>query len=202
MVQPTEDGRGDDGAEVGRLRLSATGRVALQALMRTAAVVVSEELPKGATQVILTEDNQVVQALPAHRTNEPLDVRVLPRAAGRGRAVFHSYRRDALLKHPAVDGVVVPQQATRRLVEGKGFIELLSGPPRGRIGRDVEVQHARRSCERITKQYSIRNVAVGTTKKSQAAISLAWLARNVFQLGEGFPRRRAMYRATVDSATS
>ena len=55
----------------------------------------------------------------------------------------------------------------------------------------------------MTKQYSNRNVAVGTTKKSQAAVPSMWLARSVLQVCEGgFRGRRGMYVATVDAATS
>ena len=52
------------------------------------------------------------------------------------------------------------------------------------------------------KQKSIRNVAVGTVKKSMAAVSAAWFFRNVRHVGdEGLPDQ-SMYFLTVDSATS
>ena len=72
MVQTTEHGRGDDRATVGRLRLSAKRRVALQALMRTTTVVVSEELLEHTAQAILTEDNHVVQVTSINFLYHPL----------------------------------------------------------------------------------------------------------------------------------
>src|SRR5262245_14400621 len=54
-----------------------------------------------------------------------------------------------------------------------------------------------RSIRTMTSAKSIRSSAVGTTKRSSAAMPLAWLRRKVFQLCDGGRRRLAMYLATV-----
>ena len=48
-----------------------------------------------------------------------------------------------------------------------------------------------RPCARITKQYSNRNVTVGTTKKSQAAVQFMWFLRNDRQVWDGGSRSAA-----------
>src|SRR5262249_5432732 len=55
----------------------------------------------------------------------------------------------------------------------------------------------RRSWVRITSTNRSRHVAVGTTKKSAAAICVAWFARNVRHNCDGNVVGRAIYLATV-----
>lgn len=123
MVQPAKHRRSHDGAEVGQLRLSAKRRAALQSLVWAMTVVVGEEeFFEHSPQMVLAQDNQMVEALPPNGPDQSLDVRILPRAVWRRRAILDPDRRDALLEHPAVDGVVVAQQTTRRLVEGNASL--------------------------------------------------------------------------------
>src|SRR5687768_6786796 len=48
---------------------------------------------------------------------------------------------------------------------------------------------------------STRHWMVDTVKKSQATISLTWLLKNAFQVGDGGLRSRGRYFSTVDLAT-
>jgi hypothetical protein len=74
---------------------------------------------------------------------------------------------------PRVKGrITVVHQIARRLIQWERFTELL-GRPRG--GGMIGIVTAtwtirRRSCARITRTNNKRHVAVGTTKKSAAAI--------------------------------
>src|SRR5712691_6242676 len=56
----------------------------------------------------------------------------------------------------------------------------------------------RRSCDSTMKTKSIRNVEVGTTKKSVDTKSFMWFFRKVFQVWDGGLRLWTMYLATVD----
>jgi hypothetical protein len=51
-----------------------------------------------------------------------------------------------------------------------------------------------------TKTKRIWNAAVGTAKKSTAAITSVWLLRNVRQVWDGGLRTLTMYLATLRSA--
>src|SRR5713226_3465 len=55
----------------------------------------------------------------------------------------------------------------------------------------------RRSCESTMKTKSIRNVDVGTTKKSVDTKSVMWFFRKVFQVWDGGLRLWTMYLATA-----
>src|SRR5438874_4926584 len=60
----------------------------------------------------------------------------------------------------------------------------------------------RRSEDRTTNTKSTRNVAVGTTKKSIAAMPSRWFLKNERHVGDGGLRRLTMYFSTVLFATS
>src|SRR5205807_2674088 len=55
----------------------------------------------------------------------------------------------------------------------------------------------RRSCESTMKTKSIRNVEVGTAKKSVDTKSVMWFFRKVFQVWDGGLRLWTMYLATA-----
>jgi hypothetical protein len=60
----------------------------------------------------------------------------------------------------------------------------------------------RRSWARITTTNRIRQVSVGTEKKSMATVEPRWFSRNVRQVCEGGVRRRGISREIVRSDTS
>lgn len=90
----------------------------------------------------LAQDDDMIEAFTANRTNEPLDVGILPRGVGRDRNFFDAALFDALAKHAAVDAVVVADQIFRRGIEWKRLHDLLRSPVCGRMGRDIEVEYA------------------------------------------------------------
>ncbi len=62
---------------------------------------------------------------------------------------------------------------------------------------DVEVDNLPAVVARMSITNSKRNAAEGTTNMSIAAIPVTSLRRNLRQVGDGAPRLRTMYLATV-----
>ncbi len=101
-----------------------------------------------------------------------------------------------------VDLVPVAEQKQRRGFLREGLDPLAGGPLRRRVRRHVEVHHPSAVVRQIHKPEQDPEVAVGTTKKSSATRSFRWFSRNARHVGEGGLRRRGMYFATVETATS
>ena len=93
-------------------------------------------------QVDLVQHDQVVEAFPANRSDDPLDVRILPGRLGRDRDFVDAQPLDAFAEVVAVDAVAVSDHVSRGFVEGEGLDDLLSRPPGRGIRGDVEVDHA------------------------------------------------------------
>ena len=91
---------------------------------------------------------------------------------------------------------------TGRDVSGECADDLLGSPVCAGFAVTLKSTTRRRSQDSTTKTKSTRNVAVGTTKKSTAAMPLRWFSRNERHVGDGGLRRLAMYFSTVLFATS
>ncbi len=93
--------------------------------------------------MLFTEDDQVVQALPAYRPDDPLGVRVLPRRPGSCDDLLDAQPCQPVTEPVAVDGVTVSEQIPGfGALSREGFDDLLGGPPRRGVSRDVEVNDA------------------------------------------------------------
>jgi hypothetical protein len=77
MVKPTEDGLSSELAEP--LRLSTARRILPQGEMRSKFVVIAGVGRKDPAQMGLAEDDDVIKAFPADRTDQSLRMPVLPR---------------------------------------------------------------------------------------------------------------------------
>src|SRR6516225_3793083 len=88
------------------------------------------------------QHDHMIETLTANGSNHSLDIGSLPRRA-RCRKDFG----DAHISHlfsevSAENSIAVAQQVARELGKRKGLPRLLSCPPRGRVGGNVEVQDA------------------------------------------------------------
>ena len=83
--------------------------------MNSAFIIVGGELKERSTQVCLSEHDQVVDALPPDRADQPLRKAVLPRRAGRDRLVANAHGAEAAGDNRTVDGVTVADQVARCL---------------------------------------------------------------------------------------
>ncbi len=91
MVQAAEFWNLDHAAERGRLDRSADRRIFVERQMRTALFVVLEIILQYPAQPGLMEDNDMIQALPSNRPDQPFNRGVLPRALGRSQEFVNAY---------------------------------------------------------------------------------------------------------------
>ena len=96
--------------------------------MNSAFIIVGGEFDQDLTQVGLSEHDQVVDALPPDRADEPFRKAVLPWRAGRDRLVANAHGAQAAGDYRTVNGVTVTDQVARCLVPGKRFGDLLRDP--------------------------------------------------------------------------
>src|SRR4051794_35251867 len=98
MVQSTDFRYRDDTSLFEALNRSRFRSVFAERQMRTTPRVVFDQHPEPAPQIPLADDDDVVQALPANRSNYPLDVCPLPWRAPSRQHLLNSEGFDLLHK--------------------------------------------------------------------------------------------------------
>jgi len=142
MMQSAHLGKRNDGSLLRTLHRSRFRGILVQAQMGPTPVIVGEISFEQAVQVSLVEHDDMVQAFAPDGTDQPFDVRRLPRRAGRDPDFLQPQSLGAALELQSVNAVAVPEQLLRGRREGEGFPELLGGPTdRGALD-DLEVQKA------------------------------------------------------------
>jgi len=95
-------------------------------------MVVGEVGLQDPVQVLLTEDNDVIEAFSMDGAHEAFGIWVLP-GRTRGRENFlDADALDATLELLAVDSITVPDHTAGRRILGKRLNDLLASPPRAR----------------------------------------------------------------------
>jgi len=89
--------------------------------------------------VLLSDNDDVVQAVPAKGSDRALAVGILPRGPRGGEDLLDSHRMHSTNEVRAIDFVSVSDDILRSGVVGKGVDQLLACPLRGRTLGDVEV---------------------------------------------------------------
>src|SRR5260370_18358567 len=84
----------------------------------------------------------MVQAFPPNGTNDSFNISPLPWRAGRPKNFFDVHDFDLLAEFESVNTIPIAQQIFRRGIERKSLHDLLSGPFRCRMSRDVEMHNA------------------------------------------------------------
>src|SRR6267142_3354542 len=107
--------------------------------MRSRLVMILEIARQHAAQVMLAEDDDVIHAFAADRTDQTLDVRVLPRRSRRSDDLRDPHRSNAMTECRTIGFVSVPQQIARCGVPGKGLSHLARKPILCGIWRDRKV---------------------------------------------------------------
>ena len=74
------------------------------------------------------DDDNVIQAFPPYRSDQPFCVGILPRGARSTQHFLDAKPCGRFAKYFAVIAVTVAQQKTRSRVPGEGLQELLRGP--------------------------------------------------------------------------
>jgi hypothetical protein len=88
------------------------------------------------------EHDGVIQALASNGSDQPLDIRVLPRRPRGGDDFFEAEAVNPLSEPRPVDPVSIPEEILRRVRPGEGFDDLLGGPLGSWVRGDIEVEHA------------------------------------------------------------
>ena len=111
--------------------------------MRSGLVVVADVFVEDLSEMILTKDDQMVQAFPPDRSDDFLGVRVLPGGLRGSDDLLDAQPCHPVTEPIAVDGVTISEQ-----ISGLGsfsrerFDDLLRGPLRRGMTGDVEVENA------------------------------------------------------------
>src|SRR5215472_17169176 len=127
-----------------RQRRGWLGHTWPQGHMRAVGVVMGYPLAQDPSHMVCGEWNQKVEALPPQRADKPLAERIGLRSPHR--RLEHpqpqvTYASVQLLRE---DAIAVMYQASVSMVSGKRFAELLQGPRRCRIRRDIDMEDAAR----------------------------------------------------------
>src|SRR5262245_21338681 len=96
--------------------------------MNSAFIIVGGELDEDPTEVCFPEHDQMVNALPPDRANQPFRKAILPLRAGRDGLVANAHCAQPASDNRTVNGVAVADQVAWRLVPRKSFRDLLRNP--------------------------------------------------------------------------
>src|ERR1700688_2272533 len=106
--------------------------------MRPDLVVIGRVIPQNATQMRFVKHDEVIEAFAPNRSDEALDVAVLPWRARRDRMIADPHCTNAMGVGWAEGSVAVANQMTWRFVPRKGVSHLPSYPLGSRIGSDTD----------------------------------------------------------------
>ena len=118
------------------------GCVLVEREMGARLMVIGEVPRQDSTQVPFVEDQDMVEALAADRTDQALDEWILPRAVWRREDFLDLHSRHAVAELLAIDLVTVAQEMGGRRVVRERVDDLLSGPGGGGVLGHVEVDDA------------------------------------------------------------
>ena len=88
------------------------------------------------------ENDHVIEALAANRSNHPFYIGSLPRRARCRQNFANAHAAHLFTEVLAKDRIAVAQQVARELGKGEGLSQLLSGPLGGRVAANIEMQNA------------------------------------------------------------
>src|SRR5450631_1139328 len=163
-------------------------RVLVQGTMGPRLIIVGGICAQNPAQVRFTEYDHVVQALPADRADEPLNVSVLPGRSERNRPISNTHGAQALHEDWPVRDVPIPNEVSRRMVPRESLGDLARDPLRSRVFRYPKRQPNSSSmsyddkaiedpeCDRWKDKKVDRRDAVGMVAQKRAP-ALRWWPR-------------------------
>src|SRR3979411_3017516 len=101
-------------------------------------VVVTSIGSQGPAQMRLTKTDDMIQALPADRPDQPFGKAILPRRGWCGRLVPDAHGGQSSRDSAAIDPVAIADEVARGLIPGKCLRDLTCNPFRRRICCDVD----------------------------------------------------------------
>ncbi len=144
----------------------------------------------------------VIQTLTPDRSDQPFGKAVLPGRGWCGRLVPDAHGAQSARDNGSVAPIAVSDHVTGSPVPRKGFGYLTCNPLCCRAGCDVDPREAPTIEPHDDEGTEQSKPMVGTTNRSMAAMSGAWLRKKVRHPWLGGLRRLTMYLATLDCATS
>jgi len=139
MMQSADLRKRNHSAAIRRLDLPFDGRVSFQSQVRSRVQVVIEVRSEDATEMSFVENDDMVEALAADRTDMAFAIGILPGRSWSDEYFLDTHMLDARTKRFAVDSIAITNQVARRFVERERFNNLRCGPLSRRRSRDVEV---------------------------------------------------------------
>jgi hypothetical protein len=130
---------GDHLGPILRLDGARVGTVLLQGKMGPRPTVVVSIRGQYASQVTFVENDDVVGAIASDRSNDTLDVRVLPGRSWRRHDLFYAHRFDPTTEVRAIRCVTVAQQMPGRGVPRKRLSDLAGEPACSRMLRYIQM---------------------------------------------------------------
>jgi hypothetical protein len=119
------------------LRWSVERSVLVQRKMRADAIVVGRVIGQQIAKVAFSQHHDMVEALASDRSNQPCNVTVLPRRAGRDRPISNTHASQPARDRSAMGGVAVTDEITRSLIPRECVGDLSGDPLGGRICGDI-----------------------------------------------------------------
>ena len=150
----------------------------------------------------LAQHDEMVHALTPDRSDQPFGKSILPRRGWCSRLVPDAHGAQSARDNGTVNPITIANEVLRGIVPRKCLRYLTRNPFCGRICRDVDPDEVSAVEPNDDEGIKRLKLMVGTTNKSMAAMSGAWLRRKMRHPWLGGPRRLIMYLATLDCATS
>lgn len=104
-------------------------------------MVVIEISSNDTPEMAFVQNDEMIEAIAAQGSDQPLHERVLPRTSRCAEDLFDPHAPDPPLKCAAVDRIAIAEEVFRRAVPWEGLDDLLDGPLSRRILGNVEVQN-------------------------------------------------------------
>jgi len=113
-----------------------------QGQVRPKTMIIVHVRLEQAPKMSLVKHDDMIEEIPTDAPDEPFDVRILPRRAGRNHDLFDPHVLDALPIGPAIDAVPIAEEMPGGLVSRKRLDHLLRGPHGRWVFSDVHVYDA------------------------------------------------------------
>ncbi len=111
--------------------------------MSSGSVVITNVFLQDSREMPFTQWNHMIQAFPPDGTYDPLHLRILPGRFPGDDDLFDSHSPHPSSKECSIDSILIANQIFRNAsIPREGFDDLLRGPFRGRVRRDVEADNS------------------------------------------------------------
>src|ERR1035438_9379314 len=147
--------------------------------MRSDAIVIVGVGFQNSAQMHLAQDNDVVHTLTPDRSDQPFGKAILPRRGRCGRLVPDAHGAQSARDDAAIDPVAIADEVVRSLIPRKCLRYLTCNPFGRGICGDVDPDQVSAVEPDDDEGIEQSKPIVGTTTRSMAAMSGAWLCKKI-----------------------